>query len=73
MATPDDDPLRKALELLVYAPAGLLIEAKRLYPAVVETGRTKVDNDVKVARFIGRGDRRRRVTPDASRRLDYRS
>ncbi len=53
MATPTDDPLKQLLELFVYAPAGLLLEAKRLYPSIVETGRQHVDNQVKLARFVG--------------------
>ncbi len=53
MAAPNDDPLKQLLELFVYAPAGLVIEAKRLYPSIVETGRQHVDNQVKLARFIG--------------------
>ena len=53
MAAPNDDPLQQLLGLFVYAPAGLLLEAKRLYPSIVEAGRQHVDNQVKLARFIG--------------------
>jgi hypothetical protein len=53
MAAPTDDPLKQLLDVFVYAPVGLLLEAKRLYPSIVETGRQHVDNQVKLARFVG--------------------
>ena len=53
MAAPNDDPLKQLLELFVYAPTGILLEAKRLYPSIVESGRQHFDNQVKLARFVG--------------------
>jgi hypothetical protein len=38
------DPVEQALEVFVYAPLGLLLEAHRLWPEVVERGRREVDN-----------------------------
>jgi hypothetical protein len=46
----DDDgdahraPVEQALEVFVYAPVGLLLEAHRLWPEVVERGRREVGN-----------------------------
>jgi hypothetical protein len=47
--SPDDDglhraPVEQALEVFVYAPLGLLLEAHRLWPEVVDRGRREIGN-----------------------------
>lgn len=49
MATADKDPVEQAVELVVYAPIGLALEAKRLLPTFVERGRQQVQ----MAKMIG--------------------
>ena len=41
--TDDKKPLESAVELTVYAPIGLALEAKRLLPSFVERGRAQVN------------------------------
>ncbi len=53
MASTDDDPCRQLLELFVYAPIGLMVEAKRMYPGVIDAGRQRVDNQIRLARLVG--------------------
>lgn len=51
MTDPDHKPsVEAALDLLVYAPLGLALEARTLMPTLVERGR----NQVTMARMIGR-------------------
>lgn len=51
MTDPDHKPsVEAALDLLVYAPLGLALEARTLMPSLVERGR----NQVTMARMIGR-------------------
>lgn len=45
----DKTPIDQAVELAVYAPIGLALEAKRLFPSFVERGRQQVQ----VARMLG--------------------
>jgi len=46
----DKTPLDQAVELVVYAPLGFALEAKRLLPSFVERGRAQVQ----MARVLGR-------------------
>lgn len=46
----DKDPVEQAVELVVYAPIGLALEARRLLPTFVERGRQQVQ----MARMIGK-------------------
>ncbi|MCU1396828.1 MAG: hypothetical protein JWM34_5256 [Ilumatobacteraceae bacterium] len=48
------DPLHRILELVVYAPIGLLALAKDELPGLIATGKTRVDNQLTVAKFIGK-------------------
>lgn len=51
MTEPDQKPsVEAALDLLVYAPLGLALEARTLMPSLVERGR----NQVTMARMVGR-------------------
>lgn len=48
-----DDPGEQLLDLLVYAPLGLLLEAKDLLPRLARKGRERMGGQVTVARMIG--------------------
>lgn len=48
-----DDPGEQLLDLLVYAPLGLVLEAIDLVPKLAETGRRRMGRQVTVARMIG--------------------
>jgi hypothetical protein len=47
------DPTEQLLDLLVYAPLGLLMEARDLVPKLAEKGRQRMGGQVTVARMIG--------------------
>jgi hypothetical protein len=47
------DPGEQLLDLLVYAPLGLLLEARDLVPKLAEKGRQRMGGQVTVARMIG--------------------
>jgi hypothetical protein len=47
------DPSEQLLDLLVYAPLGLLMEARDLLPKLAEKGRQRMGGQVTVARMIG--------------------
>jgi hypothetical protein len=47
------DPAEQLLDLLVYAPLGLLLEARDLVPKLAEKGRQRMGGQVTVARMIG--------------------
>lgn len=47
------DPAEQLLDLLVYAPLGLLLEARDLVPRLAEKGRQRMGGQVTVARMIG--------------------
>lgn len=47
-------PVEQALDLLVYAPLGFLLEARRLLPELAERGHQQVNNQVTMARMVGR-------------------
>jgi hypothetical protein len=51
--TTRDDPGEQLLDLLVYAPLGLLLEARDLVPKLAEKGRQRMGGQVTVARMIG--------------------
>ena len=51
--TTRDDPGEQLLDLLVYAPLGLLLEARDLVPKLAEKGRRRLGGQVTVARMIG--------------------
>ncbi|GAC1312778.1 MAG: hypothetical protein NVSMB12_03410 [Acidimicrobiales bacterium] len=46
-------PLDQALDLLVFAPMGLALTAKDELPQLVEKGRTRVGNQLMLAKMIG--------------------
>lgn len=48
-----DQPGEQLLDLLVYAPLGLLLEARDLVPKLAEKGRQRMGGQVTVARMIG--------------------
>ena len=48
-----DDPGEQLLDLLVYAPLGLLLEARDLVPKLAAKGRQRMGGQVTVARMIG--------------------
>jgi hypothetical protein len=48
-----DDPGEQLLDLLVYAPLGLLLEARDLVPKLAKKGRERMGGQVTVARMIG--------------------
>jgi hypothetical protein len=50
---PREDPTEQLLDLLVYAPLGLLLEARDLVPKLAEKGRQRMGGQVTVARMIG--------------------
>lgn len=47
------DPAEQLLDILVYAPLGLLMEARDLVPKLAEKGRQRMGGQVTVARMIG--------------------
>lgn len=47
------DPAEQFLDLVVYAPLGLLMEARDLVPKLAEKGRQRLGGQVTVARMIG--------------------
>jgi hypothetical protein len=47
------DPAEQLLDLLVYAPLGLLVEARELLPKLADKGRQRMGGQVTVARMIG--------------------
>lgn len=53
------DPLRQLIDVAVYAPIGLVLLARQEFPILVESGRTRVDNQITLARFIGKAAVRR--------------
>ncbi|GAC1588284.1 MAG: hypothetical protein NVS3B21_03890 [Acidimicrobiales bacterium] len=53
MADEQKSPLDQALDLLVFAPMGLVLTAKDELPSLVTKGRERVGNQFMVARMIG--------------------
>jgi hypothetical protein len=51
---PDEKtPLEQALDLFVYAPLGLALTARDQMPDLVEKGRSRVENQMTMAKFVG--------------------
>jgi hypothetical protein len=46
-------PVDHVLDLIVFAPLGLLLESRSLYPKLVEEGRTQLGTRIQVARMVG--------------------
>ncbi len=53
MSPERQDPTEQILDLLVYAPLGLLFEARDLVPKLADKGRQRMGGQVTVARMIG--------------------
>jgi hypothetical protein len=49
----DPPPLRRALDLFVFAPVGVALTVAEDLPGLVAKGRTRFENDVRNARVIG--------------------
>ena len=47
-------PLGQLVDLVVYAPVGLITLAQRELPELISAGKTRVDNQITLARFIGK-------------------
>ncbi len=47
------NPADRALDLLVFAPLGLALEARELLPHLTERGRSQLENQVGMARVVG--------------------
>lgn len=50
----ENDPLGRLIDLALYAPVGLFTLAQKELPVLVATGKTRVDNQITLARFIGK-------------------
>jgi hypothetical protein len=48
------DPLQQLLDVVVYAPIGLLTLAQKELPQLISTGRTRIDNQLTLAKFVGK-------------------
>jgi len=68
---PDDRPLvEQLLDVVLYAPVGVLTTVAEHLPGVVAKGRTRLESRVTVARMVGRfavGEARRRVEREVAR------
>jgi hypothetical protein len=53
MTSRQDDPAEQLLDVLVYAPLGLLLEARDLLPKLADKGRQRLGGQVTVARMVG--------------------
>ncbi len=49
-----NDPLGRLIDLALYAPVGLITLAQQELPGLIATGKTRVDNQLTLARFIGK-------------------
>ncbi|MCU1388288.1 MAG: hypothetical protein JWL72_1626 [Ilumatobacteraceae bacterium] len=49
-----DAPLQRLIDLMIYAPIGLLTVAKAELPQLIATGKTRLDSQLTVAKFIGK-------------------
>jgi len=63
------DPVRQLFEVAVYAPIGLMLLARRELPALTAAGKTRVESQITLAKFIGRIVVTR-GTQELKRRLD---
>jgi hypothetical protein len=50
---PDTSPVRRALDLLVFAPVGVALTVVEDLPALIVKGRQRFENDVRNARVVG--------------------
>lgn len=48
------NPVDQALDLFLYAPLGFLLEARRLVPELAERGHQQVNNQLTMAKMMGR-------------------
>ncbi|CAB4893803.1 unannotated protein [freshwater metagenome] len=48
------DPLGRLIDIVLYAPVGLLTLAQKELPDLIAAGKTRVDNQITLARFIGK-------------------
>ena len=48
------DPLRQLIDAAVYAPIGLLTLVERELPGLIATGKARFDNQITLARFMGK-------------------
>jgi hypothetical protein len=48
------DPLHQLVDLVVFAPIGLLTLAQKELPQLIATGRARINDQVTVARFVGK-------------------
>ncbi len=48
------DPLRQLIDVAVYAPIGLLTLVERELPGLISTGKARFDNQITLARFMGK-------------------
>ena len=51
---PDPSPVRRALDLFVFAPVGVALTMAEDLPALIVKGRQRFENDVRNARLVGR-------------------
>jgi hypothetical protein len=47
-------PLGRVIDVALYAPVGLFTLAQRELPELIATGKTRVDNQLTLAKFIGK-------------------
>ncbi len=47
------DPVRQFVDLFVYTPIGLLTMVQKDLPQIIATGKTRLDNQLTMAKFIG--------------------
>jgi pyruvate/2-oxoglutarate dehydrogenase complex dihydrolipoamide acyltransferase (E2) component len=51
---PDPSPVRRALDLFVFAPVGVALTVAEDLPALIVKGRQRFENDVRNARLVGK-------------------
>jgi len=51
---PDPSPVRRALDLFVFAPVGVALTVAEDLPALIVKGRRRFENDVRNARLVGK-------------------
>jgi hypothetical protein len=66
---PGTDPLRQLIDLMVYAPVGLITAVSKDLPNLIATGRARVESQLTVAKFVGKMAVRQ-VKSELDRRLD---
>jgi len=63
------DPLRRLIDVAFFAPIGLVTLAQKELPQLIASGRTRFDNQITLARFIGKMAMRQ-GKKELERRLD---